>query len=220
MDFDIIDEQIRYYRARAGEYDATSQAEGDPFATAITEARDDLQALGPVAFAIELGAGTGQFTNDLARIAQRVVAVDASSEMLALNRAKVPALNVERLAADVFDWDPPTEADLVMFGFLLSHVPRSRFAEFWTAVGEMLGPAGRVFVIDECRHGLWQEERDPDAASEVIRRTLIDGRTFRIIKVLWDPVLLTSELEGLGWRSHFVRRDPFYWGTVVRLSHT
>jgi hypothetical protein len=136
------------------------------------------------------------------------------------NRAKVRALNVERVVADVFDWDPPTDADLVMFGFLLSHVPRSRFAAFWTAVGEMLGPAGRVFVVDESQHDLWQEELVRDAASEVIQRTLIDGRTFHIVKVHWDPIVLASKLEGLGWRSHFVRRDPFYGGTVVQVSHT
>jgi SAM-dependent methyltransferase len=220
VDLDIIAEQIRYYRARAGEYDASSQPEGEFLAAAITEAHADLQALGPIALAIELGAGTGQFTNDLALIAQRVVAVDASPEMLELNQAKVPAPNVERVAADVFEWEPRIKADLVMFGFLLSHIPMSRFDAFWNAVGEMLGPARQVFVIDECRHDLWQEEPGSDATSEVVRRTLVDGRAFHIVKVLWDPVLLSSRLERLGWRSHFLRRDPFFWGTVERASRS
>ncbi len=57
-----IAEQIRYYRARAPEYDATSRASGDPLRVIVDEAADALLRLGPVGRAIELGAGTGQFT--------------------------------------------------------------------------------------------------------------------------------------------------------------
>ncbi len=211
---DLIEEQIRYYRQRAAEYDATTRPEDDPFAAISAEARDALRRLAPVEHAIELGAGTGAFTAVVAEIARRVTCVDAAPEMLELNRAKVPAADVERVVADVFVWRPTAPAALVVFTFLLSHVPAERFVAFWDGVRTMLAPRGRVFLMDETRHGLWREERAPESGSETAYRQLADGRRFRIVKVLWDPDELSERLAQLGWEARLVRRDPFFWGTA------
>ena len=146
--------------------------------------------------AIELGAGTGQFTRTLASIADRVIALDTSPEALDLNAAKVPAPNVDRVVGDAFVFAPGRRADLVMFGFLLSHIPRSQFVAFWEGVGRMLTSGGRVFVVDEAPHGVWSEERDRDD----------------------DDVVLRTLLAELGWRAMLTRRDPFYWGRVETLD--
>ncbi len=174
----------------------------------------ELTSLGPVERAIELGAGTGQWTGALASIAKVVVAVDASPEALARLRTKVRAPGVSTVAADVLTWRPDTRADLVLFGALLSHIPRDRFDAFWTAVDAMLAPGGRVFVIDEAPHTLWTEEWT--ARDEVVVRTLQDGRRFRVVKVLWNPDALARRLEAAGWQARFVREDPFYWGVATR----
>jgi demethylmenaquinone methyltransferase/2-methoxy-6-polyprenyl-1,4-benzoquinol methylase len=206
---ELLAEQVRYYRARAPEYDATSP----PVAP---EAVAALRALGPVHRAIELGAGTGQITGILAGIAGEVLAVDSSPEVLELNRSKVRAPNVRRVVADVFGWTSPWAADLVLFAALLSHIPSDRFDDFWAAIDRMLVPGGRVFVLDEAPHVLWGEEREPDAGAEVVTRTLNDGRRFRIVKVLWEPADLEARLAELGWAGRFARQDPFYWGVVER----
>jgi demethylmenaquinone methyltransferase/2-methoxy-6-polyprenyl-1,4-benzoquinol methylase len=213
---ELLAEQIRYYRERAPEYDATAPYESGPFAELTTQVVEALQALGPAGRAIELGAGTGQFTRVLAAIADHVTAVDASPEVLELNRSKLDAagVDVDFVVADVFDYVPDTPADLVVSAALLSHIPSARFDAFWSAVDRMLAPGGRVFVVDEARHALWSEE--PTGTDEVVVRTLQDGRRFRIVKVLWDPDQLTGRLAAIGWRGAFVRRDPFYWGTVER----
>jgi trans-aconitate methyltransferase len=213
MTDELLDEQVRYYRERAHEYDATSPAHHHAYADVFAQAAADLRALGPVGFAIELGAGTGQFTGALASIAVSVVAVDTSPEALERLRAKVDAPNVATVVGDVLAWRPDTPADLVMFAALLSHIPRDRFDAFWSAVDAMLAPGGRVFVIDESRHGFWPEQATAD--DEVVTRTLEDGRRFRIVKVLWDPDALARRLEGSGWRASFVREDPLYWGVVA-----
>ena len=142
------------------------------------------------------------------------MAVDTSPEALERLRAKVDAPNVVTVAADVFAWRPDRRADLVVFGALLSHVPSDRFDRFWSAVDGMLTPGGRAFVIDESAHGLWSEEAT--AADGVVIRTLLDGRRFRIVKVLWDPDALTRRLERAGWHARLVREDPLYWGVVGR----
>lgn len=214
MTDELLAEQVRYYRARAPEYDETSVPHDHPFGATIARVAADLTSLGPVERAIELGAGTGQWTGALASIARVVVAVDASPEALAVLRAKVGAPGVSTVAAEVFSWRPDTPADLVVFGALLSHIPQDRFDAFWTAVDAMLVPGGRVFVIDESPHALWTEAWT--AQDEVVVRTLQDGRRFRIVKVLWDPDALARRLEAGGWQARLAREDPFYWGVVTR----
>ena len=50
--------------------------------------------------------------------------------------------------ADLFDWRPGQQYDVVFFSFWLSHVPRARFGEFWSLVRDCLSPGGRAFLID------------------------------------------------------------------------
>lgn len=214
MTDELLAEQVRYYRARAPEYDATSHPDGDPFADVMARAVADLRALGPVRRVIELGAGTGQFTGLLASTAEVVVAVDTAPEALALLRDKVDAGNVETVVGDVFTWVPDDPAELVMFSALFSHIPTDRFGAFWWSIDRMLAPGGRVFVFDESPHGLWSEQATGD--DEIVERTLQDGRRFRIVKVLWNPDDLSRRLSDAGWRAGFVREDPFYWGVVER----
>ena len=211
---DLLAEQVRYYRERAPEYDATSQPEGDPFADVAALAHAELRSLGPVRRAIELGAGTGQFTEVVAAIADEVEAVDTSPEVLELNRAKLRAPHVRYTVADVFSWRPAEPADLVVASALLSHIPRERLEAFWDAVDPMLRPGGRFFLFDEAPHGVWSEEATGEDG--IVMRTLNDGRRFRIVKVLWDAAELTAALAGLGWTAHLTRRDPFLWGTIAR----
>ena len=92
----VLDEQRRYYAARAPEYDdwwfrrgryelaADAKARWD---ADVAEVETALSAFGPVGDVLELAAGTGLWTRHLVRTASRLVAVDASAETLALNRA-------------------------------------------------------------------------------------------------------------------------------------
>jgi demethylmenaquinone methyltransferase/2-methoxy-6-polyprenyl-1,4-benzoquinol methylase len=211
---ELLEEQIRYYRERAPEYDVTSTPDGDPFAALTAVAIEELRGIGPVDRAVELGAGTGQWTGHVASVARHVIAVDSSPEVLALNAEKVRSPNVEHVVADLFTWRPSEPVDLIVFTAVLSHIPHERFEAFWSGVRDMLVPGGRVFVFDESAHGLWQEEST--VAPEVVYRTLQDGRRFRIVKVLWVPAQLRDRLARLGWDANLVHRDPFYWGTIVR----
>jgi demethylmenaquinone methyltransferase/2-methoxy-6-polyprenyl-1,4-benzoquinol methylase len=209
-----IAEQVRYYRARATEYDATSPHDAHAFQPVFARVRAALAGLGPVQRAIELGAGTGQFTGVLASIAEHVVAVDSAPETLEILRGRVQAQNVRTVAADVFDWVPDAPADLVVFAALFSHVPSDRFEEFWAAIDRMVAPGGRAFLIDESPHELWTEEWT--STEEIVVRTLTDDRSFRIVKVLWDPDELSRRLLEVGWRATFAREDPLFWGAVER----
>ena len=127
---DILQDQIDYYRARAGEYDEwwfrTGRYDRGPEFNAhwraevvLVEAALDawLTERAPATL-LELACGTGLFTRHLARRVPRMTAVDASPEVLALNQNRVAAANVQYVEADLFSWRPATRYDAVFFSFL------------------------------------------------------------------------------------------------------
>lgn len=62
----------------------------DRFRPGFPEAAADLIVPVPVSTALDLGAGTGKFTERLIGRAERVIAVEPSEQMLAVLRAKLP----------------------------------------------------------------------------------------------------------------------------------
>ncbi len=216
-DRDLLDDQIRYYRARAAEYDETSPSpEDDQFAADAGRIREALRAFAPRGRVLELAAGTGQWTGLLADFADELVVTDASPEMLELNRAKVGDRDNTRYeVADAFGLEPAHAFDTVFFGFFLSHVPPGRFEPFWSLLEGLLAPGGRVFFVDEGRHFLWREDWVDETAG-VVRRPLADGTVHRAVKVLWRADDLAARLTDLGWKASVTDQGPFYWGTAVR----
>ncbi len=199
-----------YYQARAGEYDESYSRQGRYDQGPERNARwfaelnevftvlDAFQLKGEV---LELAAGTGTWTQHLVRTASTVTAVDASPQMLAINRAKVASPCVSYVLADLFSWHPERVYDAIFFGFWLSHVPREWLDDFLRSCVAMLHPGGKVFFVDN--------RRPPDApvtppqgteqASQVVVRTLQDGCRFEIVKNLYDVTDLAARCACAGF---------------------
>src|SRR5205085_1024346 len=116
----LLAEQKRYYRERAPEYDDWWFRRGRYALDSETEARwfadcaevdAALERFRPTGRVLELACGTGIWTRHLVRHARHVTAVDASAEVIELNRARVGDAPVEYVVADVFDWRPDAEHD-------------------------------------------------------------------------------------------------------------
>jgi demethylmenaquinone methyltransferase/2-methoxy-6-polyprenyl-1,4-benzoquinol methylase len=198
---DLLGEQKRYYAERAPEYDdwwyRRGRYELEPDALArwqadIAEADAALEEFAPRGRVLELAAGTGIWTRKLVRLAERVVAVDANAETLALNTT-----DAELVRADVFEWRPAEPFDLVFFSFWLSHVPDDRLDEFWVLVRGALAPGGRVFLVDSGAGDTAHTGTDQADWEET--RSLADGRTFRIVKRRWAPAELAERVRPLGF---------------------
>jgi SAM-dependent methyltransferase len=198
---DPVAEQKRYYAERAPEYDdwwyRRGRYELEPEAHArwqadAAEAEAALEAFASGGAVLELAAGTGIWTRKLARLADRVVAVDANAETLALNTR-----DAELVQADVFEWKPGERFDLVFFSFWLSHVPEERFDEFWGLVRDALPPGGHVFLVDSGAGDTAHTGTDQADGEET--RSLSDGRTFRIVKRRRQPEELAERVRPLGF---------------------
>jgi SAM-dependent methyltransferase len=213
---DPVSEQKRYYAERAPEYDdwwyRRDRYELEPDALArwqadIAEAEAALETLAVRGTVLELAAGTGIWTRKLVRLADRVVAVDANPETLALNTS-----DAELVQADVFEWRTAEQFDLVFFSFWLSHVPEERFDEFWSNVRAALAPGGLVFLVDSGAGDT--AHTGTDQAGEHETRSLADGRTFRIVKRRWPPDELANRVRPLGFELdlHDTANGHFLYG--------
>jgi demethylmenaquinone methyltransferase/2-methoxy-6-polyprenyl-1,4-benzoquinol methylase len=211
----LLDSQRAYYRARAAEYDEWFLRQGrydrgpELRERWLREVEQIAAALSPVvqgAEVLELACGTGWWTQRLAALSRSVVAVDASPEVIALNRKRVKAGNVEYQLDDVFDWAPKTRFDVVFFSFWLSHVPPARFDAFWELVRRALKPDGRAFFIDS----LLEDRAFLEDRPTTVRRTLNDGREFDIVKVFYEPAELELRLNEQGWSGWVRSTETFF----------
>jgi SAM-dependent methyltransferase len=214
VDDGLLQGQLDYYRARADEYDEwfTRQGRHDRGSERnrrwfyeLERVRDELCTFRPTGDVLELACGTGLWTVELARHADSITAVDASPEVLDINRSRLgearPGIPVDYVQADLFDWRPEARYDAVFFGFWLSHVPPERFVPFWELVRSALAPGSRVFFVDSLRPETPAEtERARTSGDHTTLRRLNDGREFRIVKVFHDPDDLEARLATLGWR--------------------
>lgn len=221
---EVLADQIAYYRARAGEYDewwfrtgrydrgADFNSQWHAETAAVEEALASWLAAARPAQVLELACGTGLFTRLIAPRVERLTAVDASPEVIAINRARVGADNVDYHEADLFSWRPKQRYDAVFFSFWLSHVPDDRFADFWRLVDGALAPAGAVYLIDSAFDptSTAKDHVLPGRETGIVTRKLNDGREFKIVKVFYEPAALAAKLEPLGWHASLSQTARYF----------
>jgi len=222
---DVLEEQIRYYRARAPEYDEWFLRQGrydrgaEHTARWKSEAHQVEHALKeahPHGQILELACGTGIWTRHLAPLAEHLTAVDSSPEAIQICQDRINGTNIEYIVTDIFEWSPPSTYDFIFFGFWLSHVPADRFESFWRQLRTMLKPDGRVFFVDNrFKQDSTAKDHTPIDRSGIVERKLNDGRNFSIVKQFYEPETLAHKLEGLGWTTHLqTTNDFFIYGTA------
>src|SRR5215475_8440939 len=132
----LLEQQLTYYRKRAPEYDEWFLRQGrydrgaqhrSEWFHEVALIEKELHRLVRGKDVLELTAGTGLWTERLADVAKRIVAVDGSPEAIGINRNRLRSSQVEYLIADIFTRQPSATFDVVFFSFWLSHVPAQRF---------------------------------------------------------------------------------------------
>jgi SAM-dependent methyltransferase len=218
----FLQEQIDYYQARAGEYDEWFLRQGRydrgpennrRWFSELEAIRQKLDSFGPRGSVLELACGTGLWTQYLLKYADHITAVDAVSQVLALNRERNHSSKVAYVRADIFDWQPDRQYDVVFFSFWLSHISPERFTSFWGKVGLALRPGGRVFFIDSRYESTSTatDHRLKDKGSIIADRWLNDGRKFQIVKVFYDSADLSRKLVESGWDCTIDETENYFY---------
>lgn len=211
VEHDILNEQIAYYRARAQEYDESVGGAEEP-KEAFARAIPLLQHMGPFEQVLELACGTGIWTSVLLQVGHTITAIDAAPEMLEIAQRKLGIAPVHYQQADLFEWEPVQEYDLVFFASWLSHVPPGRLGPFLNKVSRAVRPEGYVVMIDqyapteEDQHLIKEGAEGPIYAERPLR----DGQTFTIVKVFYDARALQQIFTHLGFESVIHKLDDSF----------
>jgi demethylmenaquinone methyltransferase/2-methoxy-6-polyprenyl-1,4-benzoquinol methylase len=225
----VIDEMIAYYRARAAEYDEwfyrQNRYDHGPeinqlWFDDVAQLEAVFSTIEPVDDALELAAGTGIWTEKLAKIAKQLTVVDASPEMIEINRGKLPNAPVRYIQANIFDWEPDRAYDLVFFSFWLSHVPPERLDAFLATVRQATRPGGRLFIIDSRFEQTGAARDNPLFEEEQTYRTRIlnDGNAYQIVKIYYETEQLRKLLDNAGFDAevHFTDRYFIHASAIAR----
>ena len=217
MDQHILHDQITYYRKMAPEYDETT-GQTEELQSAFARARELLQQHAPVEQILELACGTGTWTRALLPLGRELTAIDASPEMLSLARQKVGKALVQFQQADLFQWQPRQQYDLVFFANWLSHVPPQWLDDFLVAVARAVRPGGSLAMVDQ--YAPMPEDREIIVQKEegaiYARRSLLNGQTFIIVKVFYDLQIIKNLLNALDFTVTVHKLDDIFFFLEAR----
>ncbi len=138
----------QFFSSAAGQWD---HLRGELFGQQFQQ-ESVLAMLDPRLRIADLGCGTGQFAALVAPYVAKVVAVDASAEMLASARTRLAAhgnVDVRRGTLEALPIDD-AQIDMAMLALVLHHVPDP--GRVILEAARVLAPGGRLQVVDMLPH--------------------------------------------------------------------
>lgn len=128
---------------------------------------------------LELGCGTGFWTEQLAATAKSVMATDINPEVMKLAQAKgFPADKVHFAIADAFNLQLDRPYTAVFMGFVWSHIGRQDQSRFLAHLREKCGPNTLMVMLDNSY---------VEGSSTTIARTDLLGNTYQHRRLPGDP---------------------------------
>jgi SAM-dependent methyltransferase len=188
-----------YYAERAAEYDEIylkPERQAD-----LARLKELLPPLVAGKKVLEIAAGTGYWTQVLARTAAGITATDVNAETIAIaaQRDYGPA-PVALRTADAYRLDTvPGEFDLVFCGFWWSHISRADVQRFLAGVRARTGPGTALVLVDNryAEGSSTPISRTDEAGDTYQRRQLADGREFEILKNFPSREQVAADLDSV-----------------------
>ncbi|MEY3672861.1 MAG: hypothetical protein RI904_2518 [Pseudomonadota bacterium] len=207
-----------YYAARAKEYDKIY---------AKPERQQDLRAIEqwlPTKFAdaevLEVAAGTGYWTQFIAPVAKRMLALDASQETFSIARTRAGCAGVDWVVGDAYQMPLVGQKfDAVFAGFWFSHIPLEKLPAYLKYLNGFLKPGARVIFLDNLYvEGNSTPLSERDAAGNTYQtRPLTDGSTHKVLKN-YPTELELSDLVSSFSRQFSYTTWQYYWAFDYRFD--
>ena len=207
-----------YYAARAKEYDKIY---------AKPERQQDLRAIEqwlPTKFAdaevLEVAAGTGYWTQFIAPVAKRMLALDASQETFSIAKTRAGCAGVDWVVGDAYQMPLAGQKfDAVFAGFWFSHIPLEKLPAYVKYLNGFLNPGARVIFLDNlyvAGNSTPLSERDA-AGNTYQTRPLADGSTHKVLKN-YPTELELSDLVSSFSRQFSYTTWQYYWAFDYRFD--
>jgi demethylmenaquinone methyltransferase/2-methoxy-6-polyprenyl-1,4-benzoquinol methylase len=201
----------QYYAQRATEYDQIYRK---------PERQADLRAMEaelPPLFAgrsvLEIACGTGYWTQFIAPVAERVLAIDSAPQTMQIARERITAGAVEFVQGDAYAL--PAQArgfDAAFAGFWWSHVPLARLDAFLQGLHRALRPGAKIVFLDNRYvEGSSTPVAERDAEGNTYQlRLLADGSQHRVLKNFPSETQLRERLAPHAQDLHY-HAWTYYW---------
>lgn len=194
-DDDLIDEMNAYYDARARWHDAymgfTSDENHELLMAPVTSVLEKVLNNKSI---LELGCGTGNWTNVLSKLGKEITAIDSSPSMIEIAKDKTASNdNVTLLVHDAYKLaELNIQTDVIFSSDFYSHIPVAKINDFLKGLVCLVSSKGQIIFLDMMfRRDLCTEEASIDNDGNLIQnRSLVDGRKFKIIKNFPDRFAL------------------------------
>ena len=206
-----------YYAERAAEYDEVyrkPERQAD-----LARLKDLLPPLVAGKRILEIAAGTGYWTQVLARAAASITATDLNAETIAIaaQRDYGPA-PVALRTADAYQLDQvPSEFDLVFCGFWWSHIPRADIPRFLAGVRARTGQDTTLVLVDNryVPGSSTPISRTSPAGDSYQLRRLADGREYEVIKNFPGNEQVAADLAPCSGDLTWTELDYYWVATCV-----
>jgi demethylmenaquinone methyltransferase/2-methoxy-6-polyprenyl-1,4-benzoquinol methylase len=162
---------------------------------------------------LEVAAGTGYWTEHIARSARSITATDVNKKAMRQIRQRSIPDSVQVLAVDAYS----LKTLGLMFngafaGLWLSHVPIERLGEFFASLHACLDPGALVVLMDNTTA---QCERLPISHTDLAGNTYQDrstdaGKRYRVLKNFPTEPKLLAQVEDCSSDHRFIAREHFW----------
>ncbi len=211
-------ETIKYYRARAPEYEQIYYRDVPERRRELDDAAKRLIKLAKKKKVVDLACGTGYWTQILSTTAASVVAVDISKEMLNEAIKKTYSVSVEFLRANLNELPFRENCfDLIAIGFWFSHQPKQEYDQFFKNITHPLKRGGSIWLIDNnfpAEGPRMESVRVDEHGNNYKRRYLGNGEEFIILKNYFSEEQLRSVFTA-HFRTKTLSYGTYYWSAVL-----
>jgi len=162
---------------------------------------------------LEIAAGTGYWTQFIAKHASSILSTDITPETLEqLKKRKLPG-NVSICESDAYNLNHlPNNFNGAFAGLWLSHVPKQRLRDFLFGLHSKLQPGSTVLFVDNSRAQCVRLpiSRFDEYGNSFQQRELGNGSSYEILKNFPAEFELMKLTEDLGFERRYIQLDN-YW---------
>ncbi|MCB0854286.1 MAG: methyltransferase domain-containing protein [Bacteroidetes bacterium] len=169
---------------------------------------------------LEIGCGTGFWTQFLAEQAQSILATDINHSVMEIAQSKFQSpSNVSFIKSDMYELTEVNDVfEGVFAGFVWSHIPVEKLTGFLQHIHRFVAPGGKiVFTDNQYAEGSSTPIFITDEQGNTYqKRFLEDGSTHMVLKNFPEDKFLKNVLSGLG-EDIQIERLTYFWTLSYRV---